>query len=386
MEVGVVLIVGSASGDALAASNVNVLNETFSSAPAVMLDVLGEPVLHRIVESLHQSGVGPICLVVDPELANDPVIEKMGRSRVQVVPSSENEVGAATQRALTTFKDQGLRTGIIMRAAAYVELDIAEMVHFHRNSRQRITFVRDGAGRLDMTIVDCAAPEKVSLSLSRVWASMPATRDYFHGGYTNRLRGAKDLRRLAQDALLRRCRIRPNGVEVRGGIWIAKSARLHPRARVVGPAYVGANTRLRAGALVTRCASIERNCEVSCGCVVEDASILPGTFLGVGLEIAHVVVDRTRLVDVRRNIEVEIGDLGIIGSTSFEETFRVRDLIRSLSARAARSAWQRLSASLDSLLTPRPEPVPASEQPADRDSKAWPMFEKLPGTVNSGTV
>jgi NDP-sugar pyrophosphorylase family protein len=275
MEAGAVLILGSGSDDAGIAGGADVLGNC--ATPQIMLDVLGEPVLYRLVESLHQSGVGPICLIVDDELFGHPVIRKIGRSRVQVISSSSEQVGTATQRALEMFKERGLRTAIIMRAAAYVELDVADMVRFHRAGHQRITFVRDGVGRLDMTVVDCSCPSAVSTSISRGWSNECGSRDFRHNGYTNRMRTAEDFRRLVHDALLRRCRIKPNGVEVKHGIWMGANAHLHPRARVVGPAYIGANTRLRAGALVTRCASVERDCEVSCGCVVEDSRILPRT-------------------------------------------------------------------------------------------------------------
>lgn len=368
MEMGAVLVLGSGSDDTNARDNLNVLAETVPAAssfhvPLAMLDVLGEPVLYRIIESLHRSGVGPIFLLINSHsLANSALIRNLGRSYVHVMSTPEHGLGEATQATLAICRQRGLRAALVMRASAYVELDAADMFRFHCAASQPITFVRDSGGRLEIAMIDCLASGTALAFLAEGCAHETGARDYAHGSYANRLCTPGDLRRLAHDALGRHCRIRPNGVEVRPGVWIAESARLHRHARVVGPAYIGSDTRLRAGVLITRSTSIERDCEVDRGCTIENATILAGTYLGVGLEIAHAILDRNRLIDLRRSVEVEIDDSGLIGPASLP--------IRAWLCSLARSIWPA-----------RPTP----NQFSYSDNKPWPLFDNALKAVNFRT-
>ena len=73
MQVGAVLVLGGCIGND---ASVVVGTEIFSAGDAVifrcargMLDLLGEPILYRIIENLQKSKVGPIFLVVDDAFA-----------------------------------------------------------------------------------------------------------------------------------------------------------------------------------------------------------------------------------------------------------------------------------------------------------------------------
>jgi len=318
MQVGAVLVLGGCIGhDVSHPSGRKYFSEvmpSFFGAPAAVLDLLGEPILYRIIESLQKCGVGPIFLIADDVFANHAVVKDISRWRVHVRNAPREELRKATQEALTTCRESGARTAIVMQASAYVELDVAEMLAFHAASGQAVTSAQDTSGPLDIMMVGSQSTGQIRLPNLRTPQSTPF--EYTHRQYANRLSTPLDLRRLAQDALLQRCAIRPNGNEVRPGVWIAPSARLHPRARVVNPSYVGAHTRLRSGVVITRGTSIEHHCEVDRGSVVENASILPHTYVGSSLDIAHSLVNRNAMVDVRQAIEVEISDRSLIGSTS----------------------------------------------------------------------
>ena len=158
-------------------------------------------------------------------------------------------------------------------------------------------------------------------------------------------------------------------------MWVAPSARLHPRARVVSPSYIGNHTRLRSGVLITRCTNIEHHCEVDRGSVVENATILPHTYLGSGLDITHSIVNRNAMVDVRRAVEVEIGDRSLIGSTS-PLLGRAPGPVRSL-AFLGPSAWQMLNATLSAFLPKRPLPSPASVRFSYNAAGAWPSRKEV---------
>ena len=222
------------------------------------------------------------------------------------------------------------------------------------------------------------------LSERRTPQSIPL--DYMHRHYANRLSTPQDLRRLAQDALLQRCTIRTNGNEVRPGVWVAPSARLHPRARVVNPSYIGAHTRLRSGVVITRGTNIEHHCEVDRGSVVENATILPHTYLGSSLDIAHAIVNRNTMIDVRRAVEVEISDRSLIGSTSPLP----RSPAKPASVRArpvmGHSPRQTVIEAFSAFLSKRPLLSPSPVRFAYNASEAEPGLGELPRAGDSSAV
>ena len=377
MQVGAVLVLGGCIGDDGSQSSMPKYFPqaipSFFGVPAIMLDLLGEPILYRIVENLRKSGVGPIFLVTDDVFASHVVVRDLSRWRVHVRNVAGEGLLTATQAALQTCRESGARTAIVMQASAYVELDIAEMLQFHGAHRQPVTFVRDSSGPLGIAMVGSESTGHLMLPDQR--ASLSPPLNYMHRQYANRLSTPRDLRRLAQDALLQRCSIRPNGSEVRPGVWVAPSARLHPRARVVSPSYIGNHTRLRSGVLITRCTNIEHHCEVDRGSVVENATILPHTYLGSGLDITHSIVSRNAMVDLRRAVEVEIGDRSLIGSTS-PLLGRAPGPVRSL-AFLGPSAWQMLNATLSAFLPKRPLPSPASVRFSYNAAETWPSRKEV---------
>lgn len=388
MQVGAVLVLGGCIGKDLSQSSKPYYfpqaMPSYFGEPAAMLDLLGEPIVYRIIENLRKSGVGPIFLVTDDVFANHEALRDIGQWRVHVRNAPREELRTATQAALTTCRESGSRRAIVMQASKYVELDVTDMLRFHGASGQPVTFVRDSSGPLGIAIVGSDSTEQLMLPDRRAPRSF--SLEYMHRKYANRLSTPHDLRRLAQDALLQRCSIQPNGRELRPGVWVAPSARLHPRARVVDPAYIGAHTLLRSGVVITRYTSVEHHCEIDRGSVVENATILPHTYLGSSLDIAHSIVNRNIMVDVRRAVEVEIGDRSLIGSTSpVHGRVTGPSPVKSLPP-IGYSPWQMLSDALGAFLPNRPLPSPASVRFSYNASDGRPGLEELPRAGNSRTV
>ena len=155
---------------------------------------------------------------------------------------------------------------------------------------QAVTPIHDAQGSLSYWIVDAArvlADQNFSLPPDHGIVDAPVP--YQVEGYVNRLADAADFRRLVVDAFLGRCAIRPAGREIKPGVWIEDGARLHKTARLVAPTYVGCNTRVQAGAVITRFSNLERNCHVGEGSVVSDASLLPHTLIGRGLDVSPLL-------------------------------------------------------------------------------------------------
>jgi hypothetical protein len=78
---------------------------------------------------------------------------------------------------------------------------------------------------------------------------------------------------------------------------------------------------------------VEHHAEVDCGTVVEDANVLPFSYVGAGLDVAHAVVGFRRLFNLPRNAEVEFSDPALIGMSS------VHAPVRALSSAAALAAF-----------------------------------------------
>jgi NDP-sugar pyrophosphorylase family protein len=130
------------------------------------------------------------------------------------------------------------------------------------------------------------------------------------------LKTPADFRRLALDSLCGRNTIRPAGREVQSGVWFGEGARVDKSVCIQPPAYIGAHTRIKGSCLIAHASSIERQCEIDCGTTVDDSSIFPGTYLGIGLNIRRSLVGGRKLFHLDRNVQVEIRDRSLISIDS----------------------------------------------------------------------
>jgi carbonic anhydrase/acetyltransferase-like protein (isoleucine patch superfamily) len=201
----------------------------------------------------------------------------------------------------------------------YLELNLADALEFYLAKGTPLTQLEDGHGPLDFWIVGSSW-----FSTTATGCALPFRYGEFPGlpvpcrtkGYVNRLSEARDLRRLALDAFLGRCEIRPRGREIRPGIWIDDGARVHKFSRLVAPVYIGRSTKVAFSAVVTRFSNLERQCQVGEGTVVDAATVLPYTTLGRGLQVSHAVVDGNEFLDLDRNMALQINDTKLIRDTT----------------------------------------------------------------------
>ena len=279
------------------------------------LEVLGQSVLHRTIGRLLRSGVQPITVVADGAMAS--LVPRLA-ARFVAFDASSSDSWPSVESTFAEYAHRGVETVLLIRLGAYAELNFADLARFHRQRTPCVTRAQDGDGPLDLwciTVSGCATPSLRCM----VVEPGETVGSYFVRGYVNRLATAYDLRRLAVDGLLARCSVRPGGREVRPGVWIEESAQVHRDARIVPPAYIGHKSRLRAACLVTRHSNLERGAQVDYGTAIEDSTVLAHTYLGPGLDVAHAVVCGSHLVDLRRDLELEICDSKLIAGTSFSD-------------------------------------------------------------------
>jgi len=168
------------------------------------VEVLGRSVLARLAEELRRAGVEEISTF-------ESVVDRQGFD-------SPRETWSRANEQWITCRQSGVEATLIIRVGAYVEWDFKDALLFHSAHGRAITRAFDRAEPLDLWIVDSAQVNEETDLLGVLREAEPAR--YVVRGYVNRLEHPKDLRRLVVDALTSRCGLRPQGTEVRPGIWL----------------------------------------------------------------------------------------------------------------------------------------------------------------------
>ncbi len=290
--------------------------------PLVCVEVLGLSVVARLVEELRRAGIGMVSVLGNISSSSFGFDSAARIEPSSIQPCSTEEAWQGATQELLTHKESGAEAIMVVRAGAYVDLDLKDCFQFHREHGQAVTRAFDQEGPLDVWIIDplkiwdpTKIPDLGELSgtmniLSALFAAEPI--QYLVRGYVNRLQYPRDLRRLVVDSLTSRSRLRPLGFESRPGVWIDESAQVHHDARIVAPAFVGHGARIAEQCLITRCSNVESNCQIDYGTVVEDSSILSNSYVGIGLDLSHSIVDGNNLLNLERGVTMEIADPCVI--------------------------------------------------------------------------
>jgi carbonic anhydrase/acetyltransferase-like protein (isoleucine patch superfamily) len=271
------------------------------------VEVLGKSVLDRTVARLQKSGLTKIDVLVTDPGSNPPT------SNVST-DGDHDLCWPAVSRAIQAHARRGSDAVLVAKLGAHAEFNFSTAFEFHFAKKQVVTPFSDKNGSLGWWIVD---PDRVASAVSLPFAfaegNLPDSPvPYLVTGYVNRLADARDLRQLIVDAFLGRCSIAPHGREVRPGVWVGHGARLHRSARMVAPVYVGRNSRVQSAAVVTRFSNLERDCTVGEGSVIANATVLPDTTIGRGLDIVSALVSGGEFIDLSRNLKVTMRDPRLI--------------------------------------------------------------------------
>jgi len=298
-----------------------------SRCPITCAEILGQSVVERTILRLRQAGVESISLIGGREVYSLPV----GKALEVVCTENSAARWPAAQRKVAEQKAQGISSVIVIGLGAYIEVNVPSAVKFHLAHGTPLTQLEDCDGNaLDFWIVDTEW-----FRTAATGCTFPFRYGEFPGlpvpckmtGYVNRLQDAADFRRLVVDSFLAKCEIRPRGSEMKPGIWMDDGARVHRNARLVAPIYLGRYARVDSSAVVTRFSNVEREAYIGGGTVVDQASILPHTVLGRGLDVSRSVVHGNTLVNLDRNIVLKIDDPNLIRDTARMDP-RVRVLDR----------------------------------------------------------
>lgn len=261
------------------------------------VDVLGQSIVGRVTGGLKRSGINSVFV-----LGNQP--SSLAAYTVDGQLAALDSWSAAGTK-LAKCKDQGFEAVLIVDCSTYAEFDLGDLLTFHFEQGAPVTQVCSADGPIDLWVVN---PSRIDGEDLR--AAIPEANPvpYEMRGYVNQLRNVTDFRRLALDSFGTRSRLRPRGIEIRPGVWVADSSEVGRNARIVAPAFIGRGVRIADECLITRSTNVERGSHVDFGTAVEDSSILPNTYLGIGLDLSNSVVDGKNLWNLRHDVTLEITD------------------------------------------------------------------------------
>lgn len=266
------------------------------------VELLGRSVLDRSVDSLRAAGLPSVSVITRDGRPNEPDGNTLSLSAFDPWPEVNQETAS--------LREQGLEALLIAVAGPYVEFHPGDMFQFQREQGVPVVRACDDSGELPIWVIALEQlPDGVEVK-NYLEASNPAV--FPVEGYVNRLENAAEVRRLICDGLTGQCRLRPAAFEVKPGIWIAQGAEVERSARIVAPAFLGSGVTVADQCLITRGTNLETNSQVDYGTVVEDSSVLSNTYVGIGLDLSHSIVDGSELMNTRHGIKFNVSDPAIL--------------------------------------------------------------------------
>ena len=211
---------------------------------------------------------------------------------------------------------EGATQLLLLRIGCYSDVEYEALLRFHVQRGAVLTQAYGTAGALDLAVVEAACLRGSETPYRKVLSAfIPEQERFFFDGYVNPLKEPRDLRQLVEDGLAGRCSLQPVGSEISPGVWIGAGAQVDPSVSITGPAFIGAGSRIAESCTIKGSSTIERDCEIDCGTTVDQSSVLQGLYVGVALNLQRSVVTRNKLFHLDRNVEVEIDDDRLLGTT-----------------------------------------------------------------------
>jgi hypothetical protein len=279
-----------------------------------LIEVAGKSALQRTAERFNHFGVSQVTAVIEGQ-SSDSWLKPL--SGVSQTLASPDRFWRASETAFNDLVQAGAELVILVRLGAYAEIDFESMVQSHLDGHCRVSQAARSGQPMDIFCISASRRnDAASLFRSHLTRCRSDCPLFESAGYFNPLAEPLDLRQFAIDILTLQTQTAPAGIQVRPGVWTAPRAQIEKGARVLAPAFVGSFARVRSGAVVTRCSSIEHHAQVDCGTVVENSTVLPYCSLGAALELAHSVAGFSRVWNLRRGCVVEINDKKLLRHVS----------------------------------------------------------------------
>lgn len=277
-----------------------------AALPLSCVEVLGRSLVNRVVDAFDKVAFDRMTVLVDCGKLSPLEVHLSSSPSVQWLQDPWSQAVVELQN----YKAAGIQTVVLVQPTAYAEVNVPDLLQFHQDEKSLITRAFSNERPLDLWVLDLSRLESAEDLFDRLNSGESAT--YSVNGYVNFLDHPGDVRRLVVDSLNNACHLRPEGYETRPGVWMSDDVEVHRGARIVAPAFLGRGSRIAEQCLITRCSNVEANCHVDYGTVVEDSSVFPNTYVGIGLDISHSVVMGNTLLNLAREVTLQISDQGVI--------------------------------------------------------------------------
>lgn len=270
------------------------------------VEILGASLLDRTLRKLQELGTLPPKVLFGRNISD------------HVLPSRSTRSGnfiESWEKALSGYVNAGVESVLLVRVSTYSDVDYRELIQFHQETGSPLSHACCGETSLDIAVVNATllrnADDLVRRALSHL---IPQQKRFRYEGYVNRLRNREEFHGLMQDGLQGRCQLRPQGTQLRPGVWCAGESEIDSTVSIEGPAFLGKRSKIGAGCKISGASSIESDCEIDCGTAIDNSLVLSGTYIGVALDVRRSVVANAKLFNLDRNVEVSISDARLIGS------------------------------------------------------------------------
>ncbi len=159
------------------------------------------------------------------------------------------------------------------------------------------------------------------------------------------------------------------------GVWIGRGARVHGEARLSAPVWIGEEARIERGVVLGPGAVVGARAIIESDAQLEDALVLPGTYIGKDIELKKVVAEPGKLTHAGLGITVPVADGFLVGPVSSPP--RTRSLVGDLVSRVTAAVLFAAGMPLFMLgITGRPSSsapaLPPRPSLADLLGRVWP--------------
>ncbi len=329
-----------------------------SNMPKPMLSVVNRPLMEHIIVLLRRHGFGDVVATV--QFLSSVIRNYFGDgSDVGVSLSyATEEVPLGTAGSVLGARDLLAGTFLVISGDALTDLDLTEVVEFHRSKEAAATLVlKHVPDPLEFGIVMTDADARIERFLEKpTWGQVfsdtintgiyvlepdvldlipvdepydfssqlfPAMLDkglplygFVTDAYWTDVGNTEAYLQAHLDVLSGQVEVTVPGFELRPSVWVGEDVDVHPTARIEGPALIGDNSQVGAGAIVGGYSTIGANSIIGDDAVVGRSVVMEGAHVGPYARMRSAVLGRGASLDKGATIEegAVVGDDVQIGA------------------------------------------------------------------------
>lgn len=295
-----------------------------------MLDVLGRPLVDRVVSHLQRHGIRDI--ILGPAPFGRPIADHFsGRRDLSLTHLLDGWDSAGSDAPSRLLGPAGTLARLHRAHAAFdgdtlvvevgvlSDMDLGRVMSTHRSSaaaatvavlddglppRRRVTGPRQSSCAYVFSpqvfeLAGTLPPDSGPAALVRlVRASGGRVRFLRHGGFGTAVTCGREFAALLHHGLRGQCEdLVPTGEQVAPGIWIDPTARVASLSSLKGRVHVGARARIHAEASVLGHCVVGAGCDLQSHSLARDSILWPETRLTPGAIVDGAIADGTWAVD-----------------------------------------------------------------------------------------